>query len=194
MLQAARLSSLKKPPNHSGGFFVGEFSEVRKPLFLFLHIPAKDAAPFVPLGGDNVAVLIEGASVRRSGHTFTPYFRSDVVGVELFRIVVGSEDFEDFAFFVVDADAAGELGYNDEVAIEVDGARTRNVFGKYPDQCAIEIEVDEAFVFTVAYKHANGIITVIESEFVSGLEFQRLCLTSDGAFEFSVFVEDQELI
>jgi len=71
------------------------------------NIPAQDATPLVPLGGDDIAVLIESGTVWRGRDSFTPVFGGDFIGVELLGVVVCTEAFDDFSFFVENGDAAG---------------------------------------------------------------------------------------
>ncbi len=164
------------------------------PFSLFFDIPAEDAAPFVPLGGDDVAVFVESNAVWGGGDAFAPCFGFNSVGVEFFRVVVRAEDFDDFAFFIEDADAAGKLGDGDEFTVEIDGARFRDFFRIHTEERAIEVEVDEAIIGAVADEHANGVEAVIEGEFVSGFQIVWFGFACGGGFEFSVFVEDEDTV
>ena len=164
------------------------------PFSLFLNVPAEDAAPFVPLGGDDVAVFVEGDAVRGCGDAFAPSFGFDVVGVEFFRVVVRAEDFDDFTFFIEDADTTGELGDGNEISVEIYGARFRDFFRVNAEECAIEVEVNEAVVGAIANEDANGVEAVVEGEFMSGFQIVWLGFACGGGFEFSVFIEDEDAV
>ncbi len=157
-------------------------------------VPAEDAAPFVPFGGDDVAVFVEGDAVGGGGDAFAPGFWFYAVGVDFLGVVVGAEEFDDFTFFIEDADAAGELGDGYEVAVEIDGAGVRYVFGEDADDGAVEVEVDEAVVGAVADEDACWLVAVVEGEFMGGFEVPRFGFAGGGGFEFSVFVEDEDAV
>ena len=121
------------------------------------------------------------------GDAFAPGFWFDSVGVEFFRVVVWAEDFDDFAFFIEDADAAGELGDGDEIAMEIDGARFRDFFRIHTEERAIEVEVDEAVVRAVADEHADGVEAVIEGD---GRRWVNQIHRDDGARALALLVEN----
>ena len=175
-------------------FFIGDISNGWKPSALFFYIPAENSSPLVPLGGDNVAVFVEGDTVRRSSDAFAPGFGFDSVGIEFLRVVVGAEHFDDFTFFIEDAHAAGELGDGDEIAVEIDSAGMRDVFREDADDRAIEIEVDEAVVGAVADQHAGWLVAVIKGELVSGFEIPWLGFACGGGFEFTILIEDEDAV
>lgn len=164
------------------------------PFSLFLNVPAEDTAPFVPLGGDDVAVFVESDAVRGGGDAFAPSFWIDVVGVEFFRVIVWAQYFDDFAFFIEYGDAAGELGDGDKIAMKINGARFRNFFSIYADECAIEIEMNEAVVGTVANENADRVEPIVEGEFMSGFQIVWLGFACGGGFEFSFFVENEDAV
>ena len=188
------------PPGLFRLYLVGQPSLKKKGIenpfssFFDFFVPAEYAAPFVPFGGDDVAVFVEGYAVRGGGYAFAPSFGFYVVGVVFFGVFVGAEDFDDFAFFIEDADAAGELCDGYEFTVEIDGAGVRDVFREDTDDSAVEVEVDEAVVCAVADEHASRFVAVVEGEFMSGFEVPRFGFSGGGAFEFSVFVEDEDAV
>ena len=130
--------------------------------------------------------------MRGGGDAFAPFVGGDSVGVEFLRVVVCAEAFEDFAFLVEDADAAGELGHGGEVSVEIDGAGLEDAGGVDGEEFTVEVEVDEAVVGAVADEDAGGFVAVVEGELVGGLEIPRLALACDGALEFAVLAEDED--
>lgn len=170
-----------------GGVFFG-----RRGGKLGLNFPAEEAAPAVPLGGDDVSVFVVGEAVGGGGDAVAPVFWLDFVGVGLFGVGVGTEAVEGFSLFVEDGDAAGELGDGDVFAVEVYGAGAGDAGGVLADHFTLEGEVDEAVVGAVTDEDAGWLEAVVEGEFVGGVEVPRVAFSGGGFFKFSGFAEDEE--